>query len=294
MANTPPKGYDPREVAAAKRRRLAATGEWVYRREDVLSSLDANRPIIRDPGSGEPLVDAESGKVLRGYNPAFDSQGRLVSANTLPNPKNFDIKNLTEDSYANVQSPVDGTNIYRLPSELTEIPTSSTNASRPRTLAAGWRPYQETQAVLDRDRRLGTLTVMFRDGTLYNYYDVPYSLWSTFKGSLSKGPYVNYKNKNQGSDGPLLAYPRGPANITDVPESVRDDIQTLARAAQLSFSTTNRGRGGYLAPDKRKKKPGTPIARPYVPKKASKASGLSPYSKAGRNPNATKGRRQAR
>lgn len=135
---------------------------------------------------------------------------------------------------------------------------------------------------------------MFRDGTLYNYYDVPYSLWSTFKGSLSKGPYVNYKNKNQGSDGPLLAYPRGPANIADIPENVIDDLQTLARGAQLRFSTTNRGRGGYLSPDKRKKKPGIPIARPYVPKKASKASGLNPNSRAGRNPNGTKGQRRAR
>ena len=275
-----PKGYDPRELAAKKRQRYATTGEWVYRKQDVLDALERSRPYVRI--NGEPVVELETGKPYRGYNPQFDEFGNLTSYETAPKPKSFDIENINEESFANQE-------VYRLPSELTEIPTSSTNAARPRTLAAGWRAYQETQN-LPGAQRLGTLTLMFRDGTLYNYYDVPYTLWSTFKGSLSKGPYVNRKNRNQGSDGVLLSYPRGPANISDVPVEVIDDIMTLARGAQLRFASTNRGRGGYLAPDRRRKKPGAPVARPYVPKNVVKKAGLKPFRLNGQNPSQNRGR----
>lgn len=276
-----PKGYDPREVAARRRQMYATTGEWVYRREDVLQSMRSNLPIVRDI-NGNPYLDNE-GNELRGYIVERDAQGNPTAFSTLPSSE-FSVQNQTAESFSNQ-------GVYTRPSELTEIPTSSTDASRPRTLAAGWRAYQETRK-LDRDRRLGTLTVMFRDGTLYNYYDVPYSLWSTFKGSLSKGPYVNKANRNQGSDGPLLAYPRGPANLAEVPDDVREDLQVLARGAQLSFASTNRGRGGYLKPDQRRKAPGEPRARPYVPKSAKYKSGLNPNQRRGNNPNASNGRQR--
>lgn len=271
------KGYDPREVAAQKSRRYEGSAEWTYA---ARNALKANRPLIKD-NEGNPVLDVR-GIPYRGYNPTFDDEGNLLSFETVPKVKSWDIDNLDEESFANQ-------GVYRAPSELTEIPTSSTNASRPRTLAAGWRAYAETRR-LDADLRLGTLTVMFRDGTLYNYYDVPYTMWSSFKGSLSKGPYVNYKNKNQGSDGPLLAFPRGPATLADVPASVVDNIMLLAREAQLSFATTNRARAGYKKPDMRRKKPGKPQAQPYVPKSAKYRSGLNPNQRRGRNPNAGKGK----
>ena len=56
--------------------------------------------------------------------------------------------------------------------------TSTTNPSRPRTLAAGYDPRKQI------------LTVVFRDGTWWNYYDVPQDLWDGFRAAESKGQYL--------------------------------------------------------------------------------------------------------
>jgi hypothetical protein len=61
---------------------------------------------------------------------------------------------------------------------LTISSTSTTNPEEPRTLAAGY------------DERNFILTVQFRDGTLYNYYDVPPEMWSDFKRVVSKGEFL--------------------------------------------------------------------------------------------------------
>lgn len=56
--------------------------------------------------------------------------------------------------------------------------TGSTNSRKPRTLKAGY------------DYRTETLTVIFRDGTWWNYYDVPHYLWEGFVLAESKGQYL--------------------------------------------------------------------------------------------------------
>ena len=66
------------------------------------------------------------------------------------------------------------------PAELTDIPTSTTNVSRPRTVAAGY----------DKEREV--LTVVFRDGTVWNYDNVTPGEWQNFSASISKGrPWIN-------------------------------------------------------------------------------------------------------
>lgn len=73
--------------------------------------------------------------------------------------------------------------------------TSTTNPDEPRTLKAG---YDDNNYIL---------TVEFRDGTLYNYYDVPPSVWQEFYYSFSKGMYLrdsgldNWANKGPASEG---------------------------------------------------------------------------------------------
>lgn len=57
-------------------------------------------------------------------------------------------------------------------------PTNTTNGQKPRTLSAGY------------DRKTQTLTVTFRDGTLWNYYGVTYQMWTAFKASPSPGRYI--------------------------------------------------------------------------------------------------------
>jgi len=64
------------------------------------------------------------------------------------------------------------------PAQLSEVPTSTTNPLRPRTIAAGY------------NNRSKTLTVVFRDRTWYNYYHVPAMVWKNFKGAYSKGWYL--------------------------------------------------------------------------------------------------------
>jgi hypothetical protein len=63
------------------------------------------------------------------------------------------------------------------------IPTSTSDPKRPRTLMAGFE-------ITDPANNTGTLSVMFRDGTMYNYYDVTMEDWRTFKYSPSKGKVV--------------------------------------------------------------------------------------------------------
>ncbi len=59
------------------------------------------------------------------------------------------------------------------------VPTDSSNPPRPRTLAAGY------------DKNTQTLFVRFRDGTPWEYYDVPPNLWRNFQRVQSPGRFIN-------------------------------------------------------------------------------------------------------
>lgn len=103
-----------------------------------------------------------------------------------------------------------------------DIPTSSTNYARPRTVAAGY----------DAERQ--TMTVVFRDGTFYNYYEVTQAEWDAFRASYSKGnPWLNKANKNQASDGLFVNKPRGDAgDMTMLDPEVRAALYRVARTFQ--------------------------------------------------------------
>lgn len=113
-----------------------------------------------------------------------------------------------------------------------DIPTSSSNYSRPRTVAAGY----------DAERQ--TMTVVFRDGTFYNYYQVTEGEWRAFKASVSKGnPWLNRANKNQGSDGLFIGKPRGPADVSNISPTVREALYRIVRSQQIvKGSRLNKGR----------------------------------------------------
>lgn len=111
------------------------------------------------------------------------------------------------------------------PAKLTQLPTSSTNMSRPRTVAAGY------------DEKRKVMTVMFRDGTIYNYYDVTAGEWEGFRASFSKGrPWLNRKNNAQGSDGLFIGKPRGEADTSGLESSDLADIYRIARTSQYRYS----------------------------------------------------------
>jgi hypothetical protein len=103
-----------------------------------------------------------------------------------------------------------------------DIPTSSTDYSRPRTVAAGY----------DEDRR--TMSVVFRDGTFYNYYDVSPGEWQSFHASYSKGkPWLNRKNSQQAADGLFINKPRGDAgDLEAIDPRIREALYRVARTQQ--------------------------------------------------------------
>jgi hypothetical protein len=102
--------------------------------------------------------------------------------------------------------------VTRDPAPISYSPTSSLNPSRPRTVAAGY----------DVERRV--LTVVFRDGTLYNYYGVGRNEWNGFVKNHSKGRFIKKYLDNK---------VRGYADMTSVPQVHRDLMYKAARTSQV-------------------------------------------------------------
>lgn len=108
------------------------------------------------------------------------------------------------------------------PAELTLVPTSSSNPDRPRTVAAGYDEDEEK------------LTVMFRDGTLYNYYEVDPSEWAAFKANRSKGAVI-YR---------MLDFkPRGYADDSSLSKGAREAFYRYSRGIQVVKGGALKGQG---------------------------------------------------
>ena len=65
-------------------------------------------------------------------------------------------------------------------------PTKSSRPPRPRTVRAGW--------VRPKGSENGTVVIQFREGAVYEYYDVPYSVWRNFRRVQSPGKAMNRSN----------------------------------------------------------------------------------------------------
>mgnify|MGYP003332353414 CR=1 FL=1 len=108
------------------------------------------------------------------------------------------------------------------PAPISLVPTSSSNTKRPRTVAAGY------------DQERGVLTVVFRDGTWYNYYEVSVNEWKSFKAAVSKGRYI-YN---------ILDYkPRGNADTKGLSSGVRKNLYAVSRAYQRGTSLKKNTKG---------------------------------------------------
>lgn len=100
----------------------------------------------------------------------------------------------------------------RQPAPISLVPTSTINPDRPRTVAAGYDPRRQV------------LTVVFRDGTFYNYYDVDPQTWVAFKAAPSKGRFIE----------PYLdPHRRGTANMSGTTVFAREQAYRVARTGQL-------------------------------------------------------------
>lgn len=99
----------------------------------------------------------------------------------------------------------------RAPAKIQIVGTSTTNPERPRTVAAGY------------DDGRNVLTVVFRDGTFYNYYTVTEEEWQAFKARWSKGQYIREV---------LDSKPRGTANMAGKSLVGREGLYRIARTGQ--------------------------------------------------------------
>lgn len=105
----------------------------------------------------------------RSFNP---NRGSFGDAEALARASRAD----TEPSVLNeIQMAVQGLDRPLLPYQ----PTPTINPGRPRTLAAGY------------DDRTMTLRIKFRDGDIYEYYQVPPSVWWKFRRAQSPGRFIN-------------------------------------------------------------------------------------------------------
>ena len=136
------------------------------------------------------------------------------------------------------------------PADLTLIPTSTTNPKRPRTVAAGY----------DADEQ--KLTVVFRDGTFYNYYEVDASEWAAFKANRSKGAVISRM---------LDFKPRGEASMSTISAKAQKAFYRYSRGFQIANKGTGTGQ------TKTTYKTNAQVIR------AKKQAGKNP-SKGGKNP----------
>lgn len=201
MNRKPNKGLSPAQRTARKMHNAMRpmSGQDAYER--------GLPPEQRRAIEKERLAQAEAVAAFGGdASAAMDARGI-----------NYNI-NREDDVYAVYPDPEDSAyNPAGFNTGYYESPTSTSNPDRPRTVAASYDP----------DRSV--LTIMFRDSTLYNYYDVDMSTWEEFHSKSSKWEFI----KNV-----LDSHPRGPANINDLNPKIRSSAYVIARSLQSARGAT--------------------------------------------------------
>jgi hypothetical protein len=200
-------GYDPKDQAFAADKGLVI-------RYPNSNSFDEAREVfdILDQ------VDRESFGAQRPKNPNFDQDV----------PPGYQYENLSPmpidtlggrggGKYADTGVPVPRNAAdFAIADQYVQNPTTSEDVNRPRTVAAAYEPDEHK------------LTVVFRDNTYYNYYEVTKDEWKDFKESYSKGKYIaDYLNSK----------PRGVADMSEVPAEILTHAFASSRLEQISRLT---------------------------------------------------------
>lgn len=106
------------------------------------------------------------------------------------------------------------------PSPISLVPTSSIDPSRPRTVAAGYNSKSKI------------MTVVFRDGTWWNYFGVPNTTWNNFKSAYSKGRYLYAHGFDSRYGGADIKYQGTNASTDLLSTQEREMLNIRARAVQ--------------------------------------------------------------
>ena len=110
-----------------------------------------------------------------------------------------------------------------IPNDVTTAPEPQVNRGEMRT-APTINPSRPRAYVIAYAPESNRLVVVFRDGTWWQYDEVPTSVWLGLKNSPSTGRYL----KSSGLDSwPYM----GPADIDDMPESIKEQISYSAQIA---------------------------------------------------------------
>lgn len=131
------------------------------------------------------------------------------------NPEDLD----DSDPRKGLLTVADVSSVGKWPAPISLSPTTSKNPKRPRTVAAGYDGFRKV------------LTVVFRDGTFYNYYGVDTHLWASFVRRRSKGQFIRLY---------LDAKVRGAADVGDIPPDYKELLYRAARTAQSMAYTPGR------------------------------------------------------
>lgn len=94
--------------------------------------------------------------------------------------------------------------------------TTSTNPARPRTLKAGY------------DYENQVLTVVFRDGTWWEYRDVSPDMWTGFKSSDSKGRFLRDSGLDTWDN-------MGPADVEAMPKHRRELMNDISEFSNYMY-----------------------------------------------------------
>lgn len=159
----------------------------------------AFQSTVKRYGEGSVVSQAYA---LMGDEELAGQMGYDVTSGTYYDPTSY--QNLASDPRTNATGPA----------PITQRPTATTNPNRPRTIAAGYDPERKT------------LTVVFRDGTFYNYYDVSKAMWNSFKAAPSKGKYIKRW---------LDRKPRGDADMSFLSKQAAELFYRVTRTNQILF-----------------------------------------------------------
>ena len=96
--------------------------------------------------------------------------------------------------------------------------TTSTNPSKPRTLKAGY------------DFKTKTMTVVFRDGTWWDYNNIPEDVWYDFVSAPSKGAFLRESGLDGWGD-------MGPSDVTKMPNHRREQMNDISGFADYMYGS---------------------------------------------------------
>jgi hypothetical protein len=235
------RNTDARMMDTPRRTARGGKDSYAMSAEDAIGAASLmDRSELSSPLAGLPVAAGQADFKYADWIFGKDRADGLWDDYWLDDQEGYDYQNLA-GSTVNVGGRVfvrPGSAVEsgrgRDPAPISLVPTSTINPDRPRTVAAGY------------DEKRQVITVVFRDGTFYNYYDCDRPIWEAFKANQSKGRFIAAQLDYQ---------PRGAANMGRSPVYAREALYRVARTGQLAYSPN--------APTKKSPASGVPVEMQY-------------------------------